>query len=144
MVTTIAPGTAESHDLEVLRRAAQELGPQSPVSALLNQLTETLQRGVGAALLEQDVELTPNEAAALLRMSRPHLLGFMDTGALPFTRVGSHRRISMGDLLAFDARRKAAGKVVAETIANATKAEERHLDEAAPISAAALAELNDL
>lgn len=144
MVTTIAPGTAQSHDLDVLHRAVQELEPQSPVRELLNTLAQTLGRGVGLALLEQDRELTPNEAAALLSMSRPHLLSFMDAGALEFTRVGTHRRIRMSDLLDFDARRKHASKVVAETTARSAAAQELHLDEVAPISDEAMAELDQL
>lgn len=70
-------------------------------------------KGQSVELLAHDAELSPNQAAALLKMSRPFLLAFMDRGDLPFHRVGTHRRIKMSDLLTFMDQREAGSAIVA-------------------------------
>ena len=73
-------------------------------------------RGADISLVAEDAELTPNQAAELLKMSRPHLVSFMDRGDLPFHRIGSHRRIKMSDLREFMAVREAGAEIVANAM----------------------------
>jgi len=47
-------------------------------------------------------EVTPAEAAALLGMSRQQVRRLMDAGVLPFRMVGTHHRLRVADLRAFD------------------------------------------
>jgi excisionase family DNA binding protein len=42
--------------------------------------------------------LTPNEAADYLHVSRTFVLNLMESGQLPFKRIGRHRRIRLRDL----------------------------------------------
>jgi excisionase family DNA binding protein len=63
-------------------------------------------------------ELTTQEAADLMNVSRPFLIALLEKGALPFHKVGSHRRIPLAAVLAFkasadDARDKALDLLVA-------------------------------
>lgn len=122
----------------------EQLPPDSAAFELLQKIITALGRGTGVAVLEQDKELTPNQAAELVGVSRPHLLTFMDAGALAFTRVGTHRRIKVSDLLEFNERRQGAYKAVAEARANAAAAAARHVEQAAPLSAEALDQLDQL
>lgn len=143
MVTTIAAGAAAEHDVQVLQQAATQLPADSPARALLRQLTEALARGAGVALLEQDTDLTPNQAAAMLQMSRTHLLTFMDLGDLPFHRVGAHRRIRTSDLLEFADRRERAAQTVAQALGSARAARAEAIDRLAPLDDDVLAQLDE-
>ncbi len=52
------------------------------------------------AVLADDAELSPEDAATILGISRPLVRRRMDSGRLPFRRVGSHRRLRLADVLA--------------------------------------------
>lgn len=143
MVTTVEPSTEAQRDItHVLKSAAQQLSPTSPVLALLHQVHSTLDRGAQVVMLELDQELTPNQAASTIGISRPHLLTFMDTGALAFHRVGTHRRIKLVDLLDFNERRQAARQALAKVRNDKPTTDTRHLDALAPLSDAALTDLD--
>ena len=144
MLTSIAPGVTALKDCTELRAATDRLETDSALRPILDAIAATLERGAGVAVLELDAQFTPNQAAELLGMSRPHLLSFMDGGALAFTRVGSHRRIAAADLVDFAKRRLAAGKFVAEALGNPARLDAAAIAEVAPISDAALAELDRL
>ena len=53
------------------------------------------------SLMPQKHELTTQEAAAFLNVSRPFLVKQLETGKLPHRKVGRHRRVEFENLLAF-------------------------------------------
>lgn len=74
---------------------------------LLRELLTALAAGQSVTVMAQDHEMTPNEAAAFLNVSRGYVLKLMDEGHLPFREVGSHRRIPGMALAAYRARQDA-------------------------------------
>ena len=74
------------------------------VAGLLLDALEALGAGKRVALLEDDAELSPNEIAEIVGMSRPLVVRRMDAGDLPFKLVGTHRRSLLRDVLAFKER----------------------------------------
>ena len=71
---------------------------------MLTDLLETAARGGEVALVAEDTEISPEDAAAILGISRPLVRRRMDRGELPFRRVGAHRRIRVSDVLALRRR----------------------------------------
>lgn len=83
--------------------------PEIPMSGELarafQELLALLAQGVEVWLVPRQREVTPRQAADLLGVSRQYLTRVMDAGYLPFRRVGSHRRIAVADLLAYQRER---------------------------------------
>lgn len=52
-------------------------------------------------LLPQKLELSTQEAAAFLNVSRPFVVKQIESGRLPCRKVGRHRRVLFEDLLAY-------------------------------------------
>ena len=73
-------------------------------AALIEALLDHLSRGERVAVLTEDRELSPNDAASILGISRPLLVHRMDIGDLPFRYVGKHRRAMLRDVLALKTR----------------------------------------
>jgi excisionase family DNA binding protein len=68
---------------------------------LLAHIVGELARGHGVSLIPMDAELTTNEAARQLKVSRPFLIGLLEKGEIPYRMVGSHRRIRFRDVCAY-------------------------------------------
>lgn len=97
--------------------------PQAAV-ALIEAMLVSLSRGDRVAVLSEDAEVTPNEAATILGISRPLVVHRMEIGDLPFRYVGKHRRARLTDVLALkaqlDPQREALQALVADSEALAT------------------------
>jgi excisionase family DNA binding protein len=76
------------------------------------QVLDEIGRGNAVKIIPIHAEITTQEAADLLNISRPTLIQMLDSGKLAFRKVGTHRRIGMASLLehkrGLDIERKAA------------------------------------
>lgn len=104
-----------------VRDDGQEETIELPASAvrLLVEILEDMASGHAVTIVPQNAELTTQQAADFLNVSRPFLIQLLEEKKIPFRMVGTHRRVRFEDVLgykeAIDAeRRKVLDELAAE------------------------------
>jgi excisionase family DNA binding protein len=77
-----------------------------PLFRILRQAAGMLSRGQRITLGPVDKEMSTQEAADMLNMSRPHLVKLLDAGEIPFTKTGRNRRVMFGAVVQYMNKRK--------------------------------------
>jgi 3,4-dihydroxy 2-butanone 4-phosphate synthase/GTP cyclohydrolase II len=72
-----------------------------PAFRLLMEVLNQMARGHVVTVSAIEAELTTQQAAELLGVSRPHLVKLLESGAVPFRKVGAHRRVKFSDLATY-------------------------------------------
>ncbi len=114
----------DSHPDEDLIEPLAEVGQHDalviprPTVVMLAQVLGLLAQGRGVQIFPKDAELTTQQAADLLNVSRPYLIGLLEAGQIPFRKVGRHRRITVEALMEYkrqdDLQRRAAADALAD------------------------------
>ena len=74
-----------------------------PLNALrlLAKILKATSQGKPISIVPIATEMTTQAAAELLGCSRPHLVKLLESGEIPFTKVGRHRRVKFDDVMAY-------------------------------------------
>jgi excisionase family DNA binding protein len=90
-----------------------------PVAALhlLVDILAQMARGNAVTVVPINAELTTQQAADFLSVSRPFLIGLLEQGRVPYRKVGTHRRIRFQDLAAYQKVSQAEQRRAADALA---------------------------
>jgi len=97
----------ETQRIELVDESQQREVVELPTFALrlLGEILSELALGNAVKVVPIHAELTTQEGADMLNVSRPHLVKLLDNGVLPHTKPGRHRRIKFTDLMAYKEQR---------------------------------------
>ena len=87
----------DGHDLILPRQALN----------LLRDILADMAQGKAVAIMPRHAELTTQQAADMLNVSRPYLIKLLERGELNYHQVGTHRRIRFDDLMNYRQSMKA-------------------------------------
>jgi excisionase family DNA binding protein len=104
-------GRGKGARLKVILGSEELMLPVAALRLLVDVLAQ-MAEGNAVTVLPIHAELTTQQAADFLNVSRPHLIALLERNEVPFRKVGTHRRVAFRDLLAYrersHARRRAA------------------------------------
>jgi excisionase family DNA binding protein len=80
--------------------------PNKAIS-LLSTIITNMAAGKSMAIILSDTTIGTQEAANYLDVSRPHVVRLLEKGEIPFSKAGTHRRIKVSDLVAYQKKMKA-------------------------------------
>ena len=92
----LARGSKES--LRVRLEGGDELTLPKSVTRLLSHVLMEMGQGNAVTIIPVHAELTTQQAADFLNVSRPYLISLLEKGLLPFHKTGTHRRVRFSDL----------------------------------------------
>jgi excisionase family DNA binding protein len=75
------------------------------VLRLIADLLGSLAEGKAVSVVPKDLDVTTQEAAMFLNVSRPYLIRLLEEGKIRFHKVGSHRRIRFDDIVHYKEER---------------------------------------
>jgi len=98
----------DGHDLILPRQAL----------TLLRDLLAEMAQGNAVTVVPTHAEMTTQEAANILNVSRPHLVKLLEEEIIPFTLTGTHRRVRYQDIMAYKIQRDEECRTALDELAN--------------------------
>lgn len=89
----------------VIEHSEEAIRLPREVAVVLREVLTNSAAGRSVEVIPMHAELTTQEAADFLNVSRPHVVKLMDNGILPGHKVGTHRRIYASDVHAYKHQR---------------------------------------
>jgi len=99
------PDGTSPHPLTLLAPDGSQVPIPPAVYELLHEIVHHMAHGDSITLVPRHRELTTQQAAGILNISRPFLIKLLERGEMPYRREGTHRRIALEDVLAYRDRR---------------------------------------
>lgn len=104
-MTSMAPAPRRKPRCKLVGPDGTTISIPESVFYVLERVAEVMARGDAITVVPVGKELTTQQAADLLNVSRQYLVRLLDEKRLPFRKTGKHRRLRIADVLAFKAQR---------------------------------------
>ena len=108
LVAERRPTTVRFHAPDAVNEVEVTL-PGEALRLLVRVLTH-MANGHAVTVMPIQAELTTQQAADLIGVSRPYLVRLLEEGKIPFHRVGTHRRVRAADVIAYKTARSKESK----------------------------------
>jgi excisionase family DNA binding protein len=109
-IETVMEDAASSEEAQILRMVGSDgeaVEIPASVFQILRQSVYYLVHDQAVTVVPINKDLTTQEAADILNVSRPYLIKLLEAGVISFTKTGSHRRVPFADLMAYKHQRDA-------------------------------------
>jgi excisionase family DNA binding protein len=90
---------------------------------VLERVAHEMKQGKSVVVMPLHEELSTQEAADLLNVSRPFLVSLLEKGEMPFKKIGTHRRVRVEDLVVYRERRNTERRQVLDEMAREAQEE---------------------
>ena len=87
-----------------------------PLYEVLVEAAKALRQGKAVTIVPTSHELPTQQAADILNVSRPHLIKLLERYEIPFSMVGTHRRIRFEDVVLYRSKRSAMRRKILEDL----------------------------
>ncbi|MBW4651088.1 MAG: helix-turn-helix domain-containing protein [Kastovskya adunca ATA6-11-RM4] len=116
-VESVIAQKQEAHSIKQLERLLEQPQAQlvaangeairipEPIYQVLRQVVHAMALGQAISIVPDEQEMTTQEAADLLNVSRPYLIKLLKQGEIPYTKVGTHRRVRFQDVMEYKQQR---------------------------------------
>lgn len=84
-----------------MQEQSEYLEIPSKALSLLHDIVALMADGKSITLIPSDAEVSTQQAAEVLSVSRPHIVKLLESGVIPHRKVGTHRRILLKDLMRY-------------------------------------------
>lgn len=107
---------AKSRGYRLITPSGKEVQLSRKMQRVLGQVAAAAIKGREVAVIPTEHELTTQQAADLLHVSRQYLVRLVAEGKLPATTTGSHRRLRLSDVMQYKANRDKARREALEEV----------------------------
>lgn len=112
----------ENSQAKLVGANGEEIYIPESVYQLLRQVVQAMESGQAIHIVPQDREMTTQQAADFLNVSRPFLIKLLEKQEIPYIKVGTHRRIRFQDLITYkqqrDSKRREGLKEITQFLQN--------------------------
>lgn len=121
-INRVLSDTSTNKDVKVVVEQSDEvIRLPREVATVLREILVNSVAGRSVSVIPMRAELTTQQAANLLNVSRPHVIKLMDDGILPGHKVGTHRRIYAADVQTYKHQRDIEARTAADDLTALTE-----------------------
>lgn len=117
-LTATTTSTEKDDVVQISIQRSGEVTVPKTVIDLLFRIVSNMAEGRSITIISSGEEISTQQAAEVLNVSRPHLVKLLERGDIPYKRTGSHRKILLKDVMTYDSKlrrqRKKSLKLLAD------------------------------